>query len=137
MKTIIAVAALSALSAPAFAGPYANVENNAGWVGNDFEGAVTEVHAGYEFEAGENATIYVQAGPAFISIEDEDLETEVSGKLGVVADVSENFEVYGEVAFITSDQEFDVDTLSLGTKVGATFRFWFLIIKSLLTEALF
>ena len=123
MKTILAVAALSALSAPAFAGPYANVENNAGWVGNDFEGAVTEVHAGYEFEAGENATIYVQAGPAFVSIEDEDLETEVSGKLGVVADVSENFEIYGEVAFITADQEFDVDTLSLGTKVGATFRF--------------
>ena len=124
MKSIIAVAALSALSAPAFAGPYANVENNAGWVGNDFEGAVTEVHAGYEFEAGEDAIIYVQAGPAFVSIEDEDLSTEVSGKLGIVADVSENFEVYGEVAFITADQEFDVDTLSLGTKVGATYRFW-------------
>jgi hypothetical protein len=123
MKSIIAVAALSALSAPAFAGPYANVENNAGWVGNDFEGAVTEVHAGYEFEAGEDAIIYVQAGPAFVSIEDEDLSTEVSGKLGIAADVSENFEVYGEVAFITADQEFDVDTLSLGTKVGATYRF--------------
>jgi hypothetical protein len=123
MKSIIAVAALSALSAPAFAGPYANVENNAGWVGNDYVGAVTEVHAGYEFEAGEDAIIYVQAGPAFVSIEDEDLSTEVSGKLGVVADVSENFEVYGEVAFITADQEFDVDTLSLGTKVGATYRF--------------
>ncbi len=120
MKTILAVAALSA---PAFAGPYANVENNAGWVGNDFEGAVTEVHAGYEFEAGEDAIIYVQAGPAFVSIEDEDLETEVSGKLGIAANVSENFEVYGEVAFITADQEFDVDTLSLGTKVGATYRF--------------
>jgi len=123
MKSIIAVAALSALSAPAFASPYANVENNAGWVGNDFEGAVTEVHAGYEFEAGEDAIIYVQAGPAFVSIEDEDLSTEVSGKLGIAADVSENFEVYGEVAFITADQEFDVDTLSLGTKVGATYRF--------------
>ena len=123
MKSIIAVAALSALSAPAFAGPYANVENNAGWVGNDFTGAVTEVHAGYEFEAGEDAIIYVQAGPAFVSIEDEDLSTEVSGKLGIVADVSENFEVYGEVAFITEDQEFDVDTLGLGTKVGATYRF--------------
>ena len=124
MKSIIAVAALSALSAPAFAAPYANVENNAGWVGNDFEGAVTEVHAGYEFEAGEDAIIYVQAGPAFVSIEDEDLSTEVSGKLGIAADVSENFEVYGEVAFITADQEFDVDTLGLGTKVGATYRFW-------------
>ena len=123
MKSILAVAALSALSAPAFAGPYANVENNAGWVGNDFEGAVTEVHAGYEFEAGEDAIIYVQAGPAFVSIEDEDLSTEVSGKIGIVADVSESFEVYGEVAFITADQEFDVDTLGLGTKVGATYRF--------------
>jgi hypothetical protein len=123
MKSIIAIAALSALSAPAFAGPYANVENNAGWVGNDFDGAVTEVHAGYEFEASENVTLYVQAGPAFISIEDEDLETEVSGKFGITADVSESFEVYGEVAFITADQEFDVDTLGLGTKVGATYRF--------------
>ena len=123
MKSIFVVAALSALSAPAFAGPYANVENNASWVGNDFTGAVTETHAGYEFEAGEDAIIYVQAGPAFISIEDEDLSTEVSGKLGIVADVSENFEVYGEVAFLTEDQEFDVDTLTLGTKVGATYRF--------------
>ena len=124
MKSIITVAALSALSAPAFAGPYANVENNAGWVGNDFEGAVTEVHAGYEFEASETVSLYVQAGPAFISIEDEDLETEVSGKFGIVADVSESFELYGEVAFITEDQAFDMDTLGLGTKVGATYRFW-------------
>ncbi len=123
MKSIFVVAALSALSAPAFAGPYANIENNAGWVGNDFTGAVTETHAGYEFEAGEDAIIYVQAGPAFISIADEDLSTEVSGKLGIVSDVSENCEVYGEVAFVTEDQEFDVDTLTLGTKVGATYRF--------------
>lgn len=123
MKSIITIAALSVLSAPAFAGPYANVENNAGWVGNDFEGAVTEVHAGYEFEASENVSLYVQAGPAFISIEDEELETEVSGKFGVIADVSESFELYAEVAFLTEDQEFDVDTLSLGTKIGATYRF--------------
>ena len=114
---------MSALSAPAFAGPYANVENNAGWVGNEFEGAVTEAHIGYEFEASENVSLYVQAGPAFISIEDEELETEVSGKFGVVADVSESFELYGEVAFLTEDQAFDVDTLALGTKVGATYRF--------------
>jgi len=125
MKSIIAAGVLvGSVSAPAFAGPYANVENNAAWIGSDFEIGVTEVHAGYEFEAGEDVAIYVQGGPAFISIEDEDLETEISGKIGIVADVSENFEVYGEVAFITEDQEFDTDTLSLGTKVGATYRFW-------------
>ena len=124
MKTIFAIAALSALSAPAFAGPYANVENNAQWIGVDeFEVGITEVHAGYEFEAGSDVLVYVQAGPAFIHVEDVDTETEVSGKFGIVADVSESFELYGEVAFLTEDQEFDMDTLSLGTKVGATYRF--------------
>ena len=123
MKSIIAVAALSVLSAPAFAGPYANVENNAAWIGSDFEVGVTEVHAGYEIEAGEDVLVYVQAGPAFIHVEDVDTQTEVSGKIGIVADVSNNFEIYGEVAFLTEDQEFDVDTLSLGTKIGATYRF--------------
>ena len=123
MKSIIAVAALSALSAPAFAGPYANVENKAAWLGNNFEGAVTEVHVGYEFEAGEDAIIYVQAGPAFVSIEDEDLSTEASGKIGIIADVSTNVEIYGEVAFLTADQEFDVDTLALATKAGLLYRF--------------
>ena len=123
MKSIIAAAALSALSAPAFAGPYANVENNAAWLGNDFEGAVTEVHVGYEFDAGEDAIIYVQAGPAFVSIEDEDLSTEASGKIGIVANVSTNVEIYGEVGFLTADQEFDVDTLALATKAGLTYRF--------------
>jgi hypothetical protein len=123
MKSIIAVAALSALSAPAIAGPYANIENNSAWIGEEYQGAVTEVHAGYEFEAGENVILYVQAGPAFISIEDEDPETEVSGKFGVVADVSESLEFYGEVSFLTENQEFDMDTLSLGSKIGATYRF--------------
>jgi len=123
MKSIIAIAALSVLSAPVFAGPYTNIENNAVWLGKEFEAASTEIHAGYEFEAGEDAIIYVQAGPAFISIEDEDTNTEVSGKVGIVADVSTNVEVYGEVAFVTADQEFDLDTLALGTKIGATYRF--------------
>jgi len=101
------------------AGPYANVENNAAWSGGDYSAAVTEVHAGYEFDNG----IYVQAGPAFVSVDGEDLETEYSGKLGIAADVSKNLEVYGEVAFITDDQSFDTDELNLGTKLGLTYRF--------------
>ena len=125
MKSIIAAGVIvGSLSAPAFAGPYANVENNAAWIGSEFEMGVTEVHAGYEIEAGENVAIYVQAGPAFISIEDEDLETEISGYIGITADVSESFELYGEVGFLTADQEFDTDTLSVSTEIGATYRFW-------------
>ena len=124
MKSILAAGVIvGSLSAPAFAGPYANVENNASWIGSEFEIGVTEVHAGYEIEAGEDVAIYVQAGPAFISIEDEDLETEISGYIGITADVSESFELYGEVGFLTADQEFDTDTLSVSTEVGATYRF--------------
>ena len=122
MKSIIAAGLLLGASAPAIAGPYANVEANAGWTGNDHNATVTEVHAGYEFEASENATIYVQGGPAFVSVEDEDLETEISGKVGVSIDVTEKTEVYGEVAFITNDQTFDED-LDLAVKVGGTYRF--------------
>ncbi len=125
MKSIIAAGVIvGSLSAPAFAGPYANVENNAAWIGSEFEIGVTEVHAGYEIEAGEDVAIYVQAGPAFISIEDEDLETEISGYIGITADVSDSFELYGEVGFLTADQEFNTDTLSVSTEVGATYRFW-------------
>ena len=123
MKSVIAAGALLALSSPAFAGPYANVENNAAWLGTDFEVGVTEVHAGYEFNAGEDVDIYVQGGPAFIYVNGEDTETEISGKVGLVADVSDNFELYGEVLFITEDQEFDTDELNIGTKIGATYRF--------------
>jgi len=119
MKSIIAAGALLALSAPAYAGgAYGNVENNAAWVGGDYGSAVTEVHAGYEFDNG----IYVQGGPAFVSVDGEDLETEYSGKVGASVDVSEHLEVYGEVAFITDGQSFDED-LNLGTKVGVTYRF--------------
>lgn len=125
MKSVIFAGLLlgAAHGTAAVAGPYANVENNAAWTGSDFNAAVTEVHAGYEFAAGEDVSIYVQGGPAFVAIDGQDGETEISGKVGVVADVSENLEVYGEVGFITEDREFDTEDLALATKVGVTYRF--------------
>ena len=121
-KALASLAALVASSPAAFAGPYANVETNAGWTGGDYDVTVTEVHAGWEFEPSENATIYVQAGPAFISADGEDLETEISGKAGVSVDVSENTELYGEIAFISNDQSFE-DDVDLALKIGGTYRF--------------
>ena len=118
MKSIIAAGALLAISSPAYAGTYANIENNAAWQGGDYSAAVTEVHAGYEFDNG----IYVQGGPAFVSVDGEDVETEYSGKVGASVDVSESLEFYGEVSFITSGQTFD-DDLNVGTKAGLTYRF--------------
>jgi len=121
MKSIFIAGLLlsTACGSAVLAGPYANIENNAVWIGGDNESALTEVHAGYEFGSG----IYVQGGPAFVSVDGEELVTEYSGKIGISGDVSENLEVYGEVVFVTEDQTLDTEELNLGTKLGVTYCF--------------
>ena len=67
-KTTIAAAAAAVAFAPAaaLAGPYVNVEANASWAGDDYTGATTDIHVGYEGTVGE-AGYYVQAGPAIVA----------------------------------------------------------------------
>ena len=119
MKSIIAAGILLGCAHGAVAAPYANIENNAGFVGKDFTGAVTEVHGGYEFDSG----FYLQGGPAFIHPDGGVGSLEYSGKAGYGVDLNEDLTVYGEVSFITSDKEFGFDDLNLGTKVGVTYTF--------------
>ena len=118
-----ATAALSMSAGAAFAGPYVEVENNAGFTGSDFEGSVTETHVGYEADLGSDAAWYVQAGPAFVSPDGEETTTELSGKIGIGADVSEHVNLYAEIAAQTQDEiNFDED-LNIGTKVGIRYTF--------------
>ena len=119
MKSIIATGILLSIAAPAVAGPYANIENNASYRDSQFGSGLTEVHAGYEFGSG----IYVQGGPAFVSTKDAAGSTEYSGKLGFGTDLSTDLNLYGEVSFLTEDKEFDVSELSIGSKVGVTYKF--------------
>ena len=118
-----ATAALSVSAGAAFAGPYVNIENNAGFTGSDFEGSVTETHVGYESALGESAGWYVQAGPAFVSPDGGETTTELSGKVGIGADVTDHVNVYAEIAAQTQDEiNFDED-LNIGTKIGVKFTF--------------
>lgn len=119
MKSILfAAAAASFLAAPAFAGPYVNIESNTGFTGSDYEGTVTETHIGYEGDISDSASYYVQAGPALVNADGEDLETEVSGKAGVDVALTENLDIYGEVSFITGEDE-----AGYGTKLGVKYSF--------------
>ena len=123
MKSIIAAGALCALSSPAFAGVYANVETNAGFVGSDYTGATTETHIGFEGDLGTDAGWYIQGGPAFVSVDGGETTTEYSGKIGVGVDITESVSAYGEVSAMTQGEgNFDED-LNYGVKVGATYRF--------------
>lgn len=112
MKSIIAAGFLLGCAQGAIAGPYANVEANSGYTGSDYNGTVTDVHVGYE-----GANWYVQGGPALIQMDDEDGDVELSGKAGGSYSVSESLSLYGEVSFITGDDN------GYGTKVGAKYNF--------------
>ena len=114
-----ATAALSMSAGAAFAGPYVNVESNAGWTGDNYTGATTDVHVGYEGSIGA-AGYYVQAGPAIIAVDGADTETEFSGKAGIGLPVTDALGVYGEVSFLTAE---DDDDFGVGGKLGMKYNF--------------
>ena len=116
-----ATAALSMSAGAAFAGPYVNVETNAGWVGDDYSGAVTDLHVGYEDGIGDSAAWYIQGGPAIVSPDGAESSTEFSGKVGLSAGLTDQLGVYGELSAITADQEFE--DLNVGGKLGLKYAF--------------
>ena len=121
IKSVLAtIAAAPLFAGAAIAGPYVNVETNAGWVGDDYSGATTDIHVGYEGALGDSASYYVQAGPAIVAVDGEDSDTQFSGKAGLGLPVSDNLGVYGEVSFLTAD---DSDDLGLGGKLGVKYNF--------------
>ena len=120
-KTTIAAAAAAIALAPAaaLAGPYVNVETNAGWVGDDYTAATTDLHVGFEGDAGA-ASYYVQAGPAIVAVDGQETDTQFSGKAGVGVPVTDAIGVYGEMSFLTAD---DDDDFGVGGKLGVKYNF--------------
>ena len=119
-KSVFAAsAALFASAGAALAGPYVNVETNAGWVGDDYTSATTDLHVGFEGEAGA-ASYYIQAGPAIVAVDGEETDTQFSGKAGVGVPVSDALGVYGELSFLTADND---DDFGVGGKLGVKYNF--------------
>ena len=119
-STLAAVVAAPLFAGAAIAGPYVNVETNAGYSGDEYNSATTEFHVGYEGPIGETAGYYVQVGPAIVAVDGEETTNELSGKAGIGVDIAENVNVYGEIAFITVDGSDDND---YGVKAGIKYNF--------------
>ena len=116
-----ATAALSMSAGAALAGPYVNVEANASWTGDDYTATTTDIHVGYEGALGDTgASYYVQAGPAIVAVDGVETETEFSGKAGIGIPVSDAIGVYGEVSFLTAE---DDDDFGVGGKLGVKYNF--------------
>jgi hypothetical protein len=122
IKSVFAAAAVSVLSAgAAVAGPYVNVETNAGWTGSEYNGANTDLHVGYEGALGERGSYYVQGGATLVSPDGGETDTVPSGKAGLGFAVTEQLGAYGEVSFIGSGDE-DIDR-GYGGKLGLKYSF--------------
>ena len=124
IKTAFAASvAAVAFAAPgaALAGPYVNVETNAGWTGSDCTGATTDFHVGYEGALGESASYYVQGGASLITPDNGTDETVPSGKAGLGIAVTDAVGAYGEVSFIGSGDD-SVDR-GYGAKLGLKYNF--------------
>lgn len=121
MKSIIAAGILlgAAHGSVVAAAPYANIENKSKFIGEDFSGAETYVHAGYKFDNG----FAVQGGPVFLSPDGAEGSVEYSAKVKYSTKLNEDLKLYGEISAQTVDQEFEFEELKLGTKVGVTYTF--------------
>ena len=116
-----AAAALSVSAGAAFAGPYVNVETNAGWTGSEYNGAATDFHLGYEGALGEDASYYIQGGATLVSPDGGESDTVPSGKAGVGVGLTEALGAYGEVSFVGSGDD-DIDR-GYGAKLGLKYSF--------------
>jgi hypothetical protein len=125
-KSVFAAAAAAVAFAPAaaLAGPYVNVETNASWAGDDYTGATTDLHVGYEGAIGDgDAAWYIQGGPSIVAADDEENETVFSGKIGASAALTSSVGVYGELSAVTADDSLDLDGLGVGGKLGVKYSF--------------
>ena len=121
-KSVFAAsAALFASAGAALAGPYVNVEANAGWTGSDYNSTTTDLHVGYEGALGENASYYVQGGASVVSPDGAESDTVPSGKAGLGLGLTDNLGAYGEVSFLGSGDA-DIDR-GYGAKLGVKYNF--------------
>ena len=119
MKAFVVASAALISGSAAVAGPYVNVENNAGFLGSDYAGSVTDLAIGYSADLGDNTTVGAQVGPAFVNPDEGDGSTQISGKIYGDVDLTEKLNVYGEFALLTVDDEDNLYNL----KTGLTWNF--------------
>ena len=120
IKSVFAAAAAAPfLATAALAGPYVNVETNAGWAGSDYVGAATDLHIGFEGTAGE-VGYYIQGGPQILTIDGADTETVFSGKAGGSVGLTDALGAYAEVSLATAPNDGDT---GYGGKLGLKYNF--------------
>ena len=72
-------------------------------------------------DLGEDASWYVQGGPAILAIDSAENGTRYSARLVLL--LTDSLGIYGELSALTASDSFEMDDLGVGGKLGATFSF--------------
>ena len=75
IKSLLAVAAGSAFSAPVLAGPYVGIDTKSKWTGSDYSSTEFEASIGYEGKVG-TTKYFVEGGPVTEVKDGGEAETE-------------------------------------------------------------
>ena len=123
-KSTIAAATAAVAFAPAaaLAGPYVNVEINAGWTGDNYTGLLLISTLSTKVPSVSPALLTMSKVAAIVAADGAENSTRFSGKAGVGIPVSDALGVYGGFSFITAEDEF-MDDLGVGGKLGLKYNF--------------
>jgi len=75
IKSLLAVAAVSAFSAPVLAGPYVGIDTKTKWKGSDYDSTEFEASIGYSGKVG-TTKYFVEGGPVTTVEDGKEADTE-------------------------------------------------------------
>ena len=102
IKSLLAVAAVSAFSAPVLAGPYVGIETKSKWTGSDYSSTEFTGKIGYEGTVG-TSKFFVEGGPVTTVADGGDSETEFFIASGVGFPITDSVGAKASIKYESND----------------------------------
>ena len=101
-KSLLAVAAVSAFSAPVLAGPYVGIDTKSKWTGSDYSSTELEASLGYSGKVG-TTKYFVEGGPVTEVKDGGDSETEFFIASGVGFPITDSVGAKASIKYESND----------------------------------
>jgi hypothetical protein len=102
IKSLLAVAAVSAFSAPVLAGPYVGIDTKTKWKGSDYDSTEFEASIGYSGKVG-TTKYFVEGGPVTTVEDGKEADTEWFVASGVGFPISDSVGAKASIKYESND----------------------------------
>ena len=102
IKTLLAVAAASAFSAPVLAGPYVGLDTKTKFTGSDYSSTEFTGKIGYSGKVG-TSKYFVEGGPVSTAADGSDVETEFFIASGLAFPISDSVGAKASIKYESND----------------------------------